>query len=117
MTEVNLTINGRNYGVDCDPGQEHRVLELAAYVDERVRQIAKAGAAQNDAHLLVLASLVLADELSETKNRQASHAAAVSKKGAAALSGLSRDEEATLAKVLDHLTGRIEALAARLEAA
>lgn len=116
MTEVNLNINGRSYGIACDPGQEQRVLELASHIDDRVRQLAKAGAAQNDAHLLVLASLVLADELNEAKNRQATHAAAVSKKGATA-TGLSKEEELTLTKVLDHLTGRIEALAAQLEAA
>ena len=65
MAEVSLTINGRNYGVACDDGQEHRVTDLAQYVDTKMRGIAHAGAAGNESHLFVLTSIVLADEIAD----------------------------------------------------
>ena len=63
MAEVTLSINGRDYGISCDDGQEQRVQDLGMYVDSRLRDIAKAGAASNESHLLVLTSIMLADEI------------------------------------------------------
>ncbi len=60
MAEVTLTINGRNYGVACDDGQEDRLRDLGYYIDQRMREIAQAGAAGNESHLMILASLMLA---------------------------------------------------------
>ena len=45
MPEVTLQINGRGYGIFCDEGQEERILELAAFIDSRLQDIAAAGAA------------------------------------------------------------------------
>ncbi|MBL4588720.1 MAG: cell division protein ZapA [Alphaproteobacteria bacterium] len=63
MAEVTISINGRNYGVACDDGQEQRVSELGQYIDKRLKDIASAGAATTESHLLVLTALVLADEI------------------------------------------------------
>lgn len=67
MSEITITINGRNYDISCDPGQEGRVMDLATYVDQRVKEIARSGAAYNDSHLLVLATLFLANEALEVR--------------------------------------------------
>jgi len=67
MGEVNLSIHGKSYAVACDIGQESRVSDLGVYVDSRLREIAGAGAANNDSHLLVLTSLMLADEVYELR--------------------------------------------------
>jgi cell division protein ZapA (FtsZ GTPase activity inhibitor) len=63
MTDVNLLIHGRTYGVGCDDGQEKRVRELGQYIDKKVREIAGSGGVATEAHLMVLACLVLADEV------------------------------------------------------
>ncbi len=68
MAEVTLTINGRNYGIACDDGQEKRVKELGYYIDQRMRDIAKAGAANNEVHLMILTSLMLADEVFDLRD-------------------------------------------------
>ena len=68
MTDVNLLIHGRTYGVGCDDGQEKRVRELGQYIDKRVREIAGAGGTSTEAHLLVLSCLVMADELFEARD-------------------------------------------------
>lgn len=67
MSEVSLMIHGRSYGVGCDDGQEKRVRELGQYIDKKVKEISGAGGAATEAHLLVLACLVMADELFETR--------------------------------------------------
>ncbi len=65
MSEITISINGRHYDVSCDLGQEGRVIDLAAYVDQKVKDISNSGAAYNDSHLLILTSLVLANEAQE----------------------------------------------------
>lgn len=70
MSEVTLMIHGRTYGVGCDEGQEKRVRELGQYIDRRVKEIASAGGAATEAHLIVLSALVLADELFEAREQQ-----------------------------------------------
>ncbi len=67
MSEITITINGRNYDISCEAGQENWVFDLASYVDQKVKNIANSGAAYNDSHLLVLASLILTDEIFANK--------------------------------------------------
>lgn len=105
MANVDISINGRIYAVACDEGQEARVRELAQTIDSRVRQLAGQGPGVviGETHLLVLAGLMLADELTEAK---------------AALAGQGQDEDQDLlVAAVDHLTDRIEVIAARLDRA
>jgi len=67
VSEITISINGRSYDIACDAGQEGRILDLATYVDQRIREIGRSGAAYNDSHLMVLATLVLANEVMESR--------------------------------------------------
>jgi len=124
MAEVNISINGRVHEISCDNGQEGRVVDLASYIDQRLQQIARSGAAYNDAHLLVLTALVLADELFETREKlsavSAAPAAAPAKgrKGeAVAETAPTAEEEKAMAQLLEKLVKRIDGIAARVQAA
>lgn len=123
MAEVNITINGRIYEIGCDQGQEGRVVDLASYVDQKLQSIARSGAAYNDAHLLVLTALVLADEVFEARASEGEKPAKAGRTPAAAAApaqaegGLSREDEAALAKVIDHLAKRIDGIATKVAAA
>lgn len=112
MADVTISINGRNYDISCDKGQESRVADLAAYVDQRLRQIASSGAAYNDAHLLVITSLVLADELYEARN-----AAPAAEGSKPAETVVSEEEQQKILELFDNLTQRIENIASKVEAA
>jgi cell division protein ZapA len=117
VAEVKIYINGRNYDVSCDSGQEGRVVDLAAFIDQKLQQISRSGAAYNDAHLMVLTALVLADELFDTREAVTAPKPA---RGAAsapqqALSG--KEDELALARVLEHLTKRIDGIATRIQQA
>lgn len=65
MRQVTVRINGRPYPVTCDPGKEDRVLKLAEYIDTKIQAMASQLGQVGDARLLVLASLMLADELAD----------------------------------------------------
>ena len=106
MAQVTITINGRNYPIACNAGEEGRIGELARYVDGKVKGFAKEFGAVGEARLLLLTALILADELAEARETQDGHAAAGNR--AAAIGD-------SLAGGIDHLAQRIEAIATRLE--
>jgi len=112
LPKVDISINSRLYAVACDEGQEPRVRELAGMIDARVRQLAGQGAAGaiGETHFLVLAGLMLADELTETK-------AALAERMSAADPNPEPDDQDLLVAAVDHLTDRIAVIAERLERA
>ena len=124
MPDVNISINGHIYEIGCDDGQEDRIQDLASYIDHRLQQIARSGAAASDAHLMVLTSLVLADELFDVRELAsgtgAPREAAPAKKEQAADAAdgaISAEEEKALIRLLDQMTRRVEGIAQRLQAA
>lgn len=109
MAQVNLTINGKNFGMECDDGQEQRVTDLGNYVDAKIQNIASAGAASNENHLLVLTSLMLADEVHELRENLAALGEHVESKE-------NLDErEQILTQAIDTLADRIDAVAGRIK--
>ena len=82
--------------------------ELASMIDVRVRLLGSqspAGAI-GETHLLVLAGLMLADELTEAKGTAG---------GLKAGEPVLGEDQELLVAAVDHLTDRIEVIAARLE--
>lgn len=110
MAEVTLTINGRNYGITCDDGQEQRVIDLGHYVDARYKDIMRAGAAHNETHLLVLTAIMLADEVFDLRD-------GISNNNQVNVSVISEEEDAQMAQAIDQLAGRIDAVAGRISQA
>ena len=66
MAQVDVTINGRDYQIACDDGQEDHLAQLGEYVDRRVKELATTVGQVGDSRLLVMVSLLIADELAET---------------------------------------------------
>ncbi len=108
MAEVNLNINGRNYGIACDAGQEKRVKDLGYYIDQRIKEISRAGAASNDSHLLILTALMLADEIFDLRDEMSE----LSEK--AGESDAAREEDALMVRAIDHIAERIDLIAGRI---
>ncbi|MCX7320759.1 MAG: cell division protein ZapA [Tardiphaga sp.] len=63
MTHVNVTINGRQYRMACEEGQETRLLRLADSLESRVTNLRGKFGEIGDARLTVMAALMVADEL------------------------------------------------------
>ncbi len=68
MAEVNVTIGGQSYPIACDAGQEQRVQHLGRYVDQRLGELSQGSGASNKAQLMVLTTLLLADEIFDLKD-------------------------------------------------
>ena len=66
MAEVEVTINGRKYQIACDDGQEAHLLQLGEYIERRVQELVATVGQVGDSRLLVMTSLLVADELAET---------------------------------------------------
>lgn len=67
MASVEVSINGRFYRIACEDGQEQRLIRLAGSVDEKVSSLVEQVGQVGDTRLLVMASLLIADELDDAK--------------------------------------------------
>jgi cell division protein ZapA len=65
MSQVSVTINGREYRMACDDGQESHLTRLAKELDQRIDQLRASVGEIGDTRLTVMAALTLADELAE----------------------------------------------------
>ena len=106
MAQVDVSVNGQSYRIACEDGQEDRLVDLAAMVDEKViglvNQIGQVGSNR----LLVMAALIIADELVDLKNEAGS-----SKE----LEDNTNQQDTVLA--LQEITKRIENIADQVEQA
>ncbi len=110
MPEISLSINERNYQVTCDEGQEDHLRRLAGHLDERIQGLVGAVGQVGESRLLVMASLMVADELFEAykENHELKAAQEGPGEGGAGEGA---------AAALESCAQRIETIAARLAAA
>jgi cell division protein ZapA len=69
MNHVNVTINGRQYRMACEDGQETRLLRLAESLEARIASLRGKFGEIGDARLTVMAALTVCDELSDADHR------------------------------------------------
>jgi cell division protein ZapA len=67
MAQVTIRINGYAYTVGCEDGQETHLEHMAADIEQRITSIKAIGGQSGEARLLMLAALLLADELHDTR--------------------------------------------------
>lgn len=112
MAQVSIRINGRSYDIACDDGQEERIQALSNYVDERVKEISDSVGQIGEQRLLVMTSLLIADELGnahEQLNEPKAGQAAVAEPGS-----LSATQSDALAENIENMAARIEGISAKL---
>jgi len=69
MSHINVTINGRQYRMACEEGQEVRLLRLAENLESRVESLRGKFGEIGDARLTVMAALTVCDELIDANQR------------------------------------------------
>lgn len=127
MAQIKIKINGRTYEIACDDGQEEHVARLGRYLDTKVGELASQVGQVGDTRLLVMASLMITDELSEAYGElddiregraglvgQPDNGPAGASRAAAGNSGA---EDTQTAEGLRSLARRIEGIAEGLERA
>lgn len=69
MSHINVTINGRQYRMACEEGQELRLLKLAESLESRITNLRGKFGEIGDARLTVMAALTACDELVDASAR------------------------------------------------
>ena len=69
MNHINVSINGRQYRMACEEGQEVRLLKLAESIEFRVTELRGKFGEIGDARLTVMAALTVCDELLDATAR------------------------------------------------
>jgi cell division protein ZapA len=115
MAQLTVTIHGRNYPIVCDDGQEEHVTRLAEYIDKRASEISETVGQVAEGRLLVMTSLLIADELSESYDEMERLQVEAKHTEDTIRSETRANMEAKVAPVVDSLAARIENIAAGLE--
>lgn len=69
MSQVSVTINGRQFRMACEDGQEGHLMNLARDLDSRIEGLRAKFGEIGDTRLTVMAALTIADSLIETGQR------------------------------------------------
>ena len=69
MSQVTVTINGRQFRMACEDGQEGHLMRLAQELDQRIEKLRGNFGEIGDARLTIMAALTVADELADINNR------------------------------------------------
>jgi cell division protein ZapA len=116
MPQVSVTINGRQFRMACEDGEEEHLTQLAADLDTRISRLRTRFGEIGDTRLTVMAALTLADELSETKEKlQRVEPELATLRDASAVSADRAEEtQGAIAAALNAAAERIENLTKRL---
>jgi len=69
MSQVTVTINGRQFRMACEDGQEGHLMNLARDLDVRIEGLRSKFGEIGDTRLTVMAALTIADTLAESSQR------------------------------------------------
>ena len=107
MAQVSIKVNGFIYNIGCEDGQEDHLQAMASQVDSRIDSIKELGGNSGESRLLLLASLLLADELHDLNREMESLRASGGRTGPRG--------EGEIGKRLGKLAARAEQIAAELD--
>jgi cell division protein ZapA len=75
MAQVSLQINGYAYILGCADGEEEHLFALAADLERRIEEIKASTGPGGEARLLLMAALMLSDELHDLREDMQRHEA------------------------------------------
>ena len=118
MPQVTVSVNGHNYNVACDEGEENHLRDLARYLDKHVQDLALSIGQVGETRLLLMGGLVLADQMSEMLARIDDLETEIERLRTTRGGGSDKaagKSEAVAVEVLEAATRRLEDIAGRLD--
>ncbi|WP_281300664.1 MULTISPECIES: cell division protein ZapA [unclassified Iodidimonas] len=100
MGQISVSVNSQNYTLACRDGEEERLRDLTRQVDEKARDLSQKLGQVGEARLLLMVSLLLADELRDLREQ-----------------GPGQERDWAAAKLLDDAALEIEGIVERLQSA
>jgi cell division protein ZapA len=118
MSQVSVTINGRQFRMACEDGQEGHLMNLARDLDSRIEGLRTKFGEIGDTRLTVMAALTVADSLAETGQRikRLEQQLAALQDSRSDAAGHARAAQAAVAAALNAAAERIESITQKLNA-
>ncbi|HTZ02292.1 MAG TPA: cell division protein ZapA [Xanthobacteraceae bacterium] len=116
MAQVSVTINGRQFRMTCEDGQEEHLLSLARDLDTRIGGLRAKFGEIGDTRLTVMAAITVSDELAEAAARikRLEGELAALQDASAAVSDRNKAAQASIATALSAAAERIESITKKL---
>jgi cell division protein ZapA len=118
MAAINTTINGRQFRLACEDGQEEHLEKLAQNLDQRIVDLRKQFGEIGDIRLTVMAALTVADELAESMKRirRLEEELTAMQDARVAMSDRTKDASAAVAHAFNSAAERLEGITKKLNA-
>lgn len=115
MGQVTVTLNGRSYRLECNEGEEAHLIELAEFIGVHVDDMRRKFGQVGDDRLILMASLMLTDQLWELKREveELKTQLAEARRDISASQENAKTIEAELSARLGEAALRLEGLSAR----
>jgi cell division protein ZapA len=112
MVQVNVTINGRQFRMACEDGQENHLLDLASSLDGRINGLRAKFGEIGDTRLTVMAAITVADELAEAgvRIKRLEEELAALEGARVAASDRNRASQVSIAAALNAAAERVEGM-------
>jgi len=116
LSSVSVSINGKNYRMACDEGQESHLENLARHFDECVIELKGSFGEIGDQRLVVMAGITLIDEVLELRQKvgKLETDLATFKDSSAVSNRKKQDGDDELAKGIESVASKIEELSKKL---
>jgi cell division protein ZapA len=116
MAQVSVTINGRQFRMTCEDGQEEHLEKLARELDSRIGGLRAKFGEIGDTRLTVMAAITVADELAEAAARvkRLEEELAALQDARVATSDRNKAAQASIAAALSTAAERIESITKKL---
>jgi cell division protein ZapA len=110
MSQVSVTINGRQFRMACEDGQEGHLMNLARELDNRIIALRGKFGEIGDTRLTVMAAITVADELTEAGQRikRLEEELAALRKAQVAISDRDKAAQVVIAGALSKAAERVE---------
>ena len=116
MSMIPIRINGREYQVACEDGQEDQLRGLAEELDHRVRGLVRAmGSSPGEILALVLTGLTMADEIIEKKKEIDSIASEVRRLALLVNDDRKHEQDDRMVEIENAMAITLEEIAMRIE--
>jgi len=111
VAEIDVVVNGRAYRIACEDGEEKRLMELAEHLNRHATELAESVGQVGEARLMLMAGLLVGDELSEALDR------VDELKEELANAHAGEERAGSMEGILDRTAQRIEELAGQIKTA
>jgi cell division protein ZapA len=116
MAQVSVTINGRQFRMTCEDGQEEHLEKLARELDARIGGLRAKFGEIGDTRLTVMAAITVVDELAEagTRVKRLEEELAALQGARTAISDRNKAAQTSIATALSAAAERIEGITKKL---